>query len=168
LCLSLDIPERTLSLSTTRFLSQEISMILPGYTGSSTISVSIEPTASRSTVSLGFLYRLQLLPIFDRYGRYVCEIPVCVPTRGGFYTSNLSLQCSHATGNADITLGSDWISTSSAVFCDDGLGLEDPAQSIISSLPAGYYWSPNDGTSTIHQHCSQLTHTFYRYATPSQ
>jgi len=124
-------------------------MILPGFTGSSPISISVEANASRSTITLSSVYQLQLLPLFDRFGRYTCEIPLSVPTRNGFYTSKVSLECSHVPRDVEVILGSDWISDSSAAFCDDGSGLEDPALSVASCLPAGHYWSPNDGTPSF-------------------
>lgn len=120
-------------------------MLLPGYTGSSTVSVSIEPNVSRSVIPLSSVYELQLLPLLDRFGHYFCEIPLSVPTRSGFFTSNLSLECSHPSSDANVTLGSDWLSVCSAAFNDDGTELEDPPQSVISSLPTGNYWTPNDG-----------------------
>ena len=127
-------------------------MILPGFTNSLSVSISIEPTASRSTITLSLVYRLGLAPLFNRFGRYTCDTSVSVPTRGGFYTSKFSFECSHAPGDAEIVLGSDWMSACSATTCNDSAGLEDPTVPIIGSLPAGHYWSPNDGaidTSTV-------------------
>ena len=126
-------------------------MILPGFTGSSPVSVSVEPDVSRSTLALSSAYKLQLLPLFDRFGRYACDIPISIPTRGGFYTSKVSLECSHEPRDAEVILGLDWITACSAVLCDDGSGLEDPALSIISSLPVGHYWTPNDGMIVTYQ-----------------
>jgi hypothetical protein len=164
------VPKQPLSLSTTCACSllEEITMILPGFTGSSAVSVSIEPNVSRSTISLSSVYRLQLLPLFDRYGRYLCEVPVCVPTRGGFYTSKIPLECSCATRDADIILGSDWISTCLVGFRDDGQGLEDPTQLAMSSLPASHYWSPNGGTTITYQLYLRLTRNFRRHGKPSR
>jgi len=125
-------------------------MKLPGFTGSSPVSVSVEPTASRSAITLGSAYQLQLLPLFDRSGRYTCDITLSVPTRGGCYTSKISLECSHELKNTEIILGSDWISSCSAVPCNDGSGLEDPTLSVMGSLPAGHYWSPSEGMGTQH------------------
>jgi hypothetical protein len=107
------------------------------------------PVASRSTITLSSVHWLQLLPPFDCFGRYVCDIPLSTPTRGGFYTSRLSLGCSHTPGDTDITLGSDWIAACSAAFCDDTaeLTIEDPGASVVASLPVGHYWTPNDGTN---------------------
>ncbi|KAF9648364.1 hypothetical protein BDM02DRAFT_2301750 [Thelephora ganbajun] len=119
-------------------------MILPGFTGSSPVSVSVEPTASWSTIALGSAYRLQLLPLFDHFGRYRCDFPLSVPTRSGFYTSEVSLECSHTPGDAGVILGPDWISACSAAPCDDWSELEGPTLSIVSSLPAGNYWTAND------------------------
>ena len=84
-------------------------MILPGFTNSSSVSVSVEPNTPLSTIALSSAHRLELLPLFNRFGRYACDITLSVPTRGGFYTSNVSLGCSHAPGGAEITLGLDWI-----------------------------------------------------------
>ena len=69
---------------------------------------------SRSTITLRSVYRLQLLPLFDRFCCYACDVCFSVPTRGGFYTPKFSLERSHVTGNAEITLGSDWMTRYSA------------------------------------------------------
>ncbi|KAF9786787.1 hypothetical protein BJ322DRAFT_1217792 [Thelephora terrestris] len=124
-------------------------MILPGFTGSSHISISVEPDVSQSTITLSSVYQLDLLPLFDRFGRYTCEIPLSVPTRNGSYTSKVSLECSYVPRDAEVILGSDWISNSSAAFCDDGSGLEDPPMSVTLSLPVGHYWTPNDDVQTL-------------------
>ena len=130
-------------------LSQDPTMLLPGFSASTSVSVSVEPNTSLSTIALSSAYRLQLSPLFNRFGRYVCDIPLSIPTRSGFFTSNISLECSHAQTDAEITLGSDRISACSVMPCDDGSGLEDPAISVVSSLPAGHYWSPSSGTTII-------------------
>ena len=135
-------------------ISRDIAMKLPGFTGSSSVSVSVEPSTSLSTITLGSAYRLHLSPLFNRFGRYVCDIPLSVPTRSGCHTSNVSLECSHTPRDAEIILGSDWISACSAVLRDDGSGLEDPALSVISSLPAGHYWSPGKGMTTAYINCA--------------
>ena len=129
-------------------------MILPGFTGSSSVSVSVEPSASLSTITLSSAYRPHLSPLFNSFGRYTCDIPLSDPTRSGCNTSNVSLECSHTPKDAEIILWSDWISTCSAVLRDDGSGLEDPALFVISSLPAGHYWSPGKGTTTVYINCT--------------
>ena len=52
------VPKQTLSLSTicVRSLLEEVTIILPGFFGSSAVSVSIEPNVFRSTVSLSLVY----------------------------------------------------------------------------------------------------------------
>ena len=69
-------------------------MILPGFTGSSPVSISVEPNTSRSTIVFSLAYQLQLLPLFDRFGRYVCDVTLSAPTRSGFYTFKIFLDCS--------------------------------------------------------------------------
>ena len=125
-------------------------MILPGSTNSLPVLVSIEPNMSRSTIGFSSVYRLKLLPVFNCFGHYICEIPLSVPTRSGFYTSNISLECSYASGDAEVILGTNWISACSITFCDDGSGLEDPAMSVISCLPTGHYWSPSGGMNLVY------------------
>jgi len=120
-------------------------MMLSGLTGSSSISISVEPNAPRSTIAFGSVYRLKLLPLFNPSGRYVCDTSLSIPTRGGFYTCNISLECSHTHENAEVVLGSDWISACSATLCDDRVKLEDPTEALIASLPAGHYWSSDNG-----------------------
>ena len=71
--------------------------------------------------------------------------PLSIPTRGGFYTCNISLECSHTHENAEVVLGSDWISACSAMLCDDRVKLEDLTEALIVSLPAGHYWSSDNG-----------------------
>jgi len=137
------------SLPSHPFLSQG-TMILPGFTNSKTVSVSVEPNTPLSTITLSSAHRLQLLPLFNHLGRYACDVVLSVPTRGGSYTSHVSLGCSHTPGGAEIALGSDWISACSATLSDDGSGLEDPGLSIISSLPAGHYWTPSNGTTIVY------------------
>jgi hypothetical protein len=97
--------------------------------------------------------------VLDRFGCYGCEIPLSVPTRSGFCTSKISLQCSHAPRDADVAHGSDWISICSVTFCGDESGLNDLNLSVISSLPAGHYWNPSDGTTVTYQR--QLSTDFY-------
>ena len=123
--------------------------MFPGFVGSSPVSISVVPTVSRSTITLSSVYRLQLLPLFDRFGRYACDVCFSVPTSGGFYTSKISLECSHVTGDAEITLGSDWMTGCSATFCKDGAELEDPTTSSIASFLAGHYWSPSSDGKII-------------------
>jgi len=120
-------------------------MILPGFTGSSPVSISVDPTAAQSTIALSSVHRLKLLPLFNRFGRYVCDIPLSIPTRGGFYTSKVSLECSHEPGDAEVILGPDWFSACSPALCGNGSDLEDPAPATVSSLPAGHYWTLSDG-----------------------
>ena len=67
----------------------------------------------------------------------------------GFYTFRMSLQCCHVLEESDIVLGSDWVFASGAVSCDNDSGLLDPSQSVIASLPEGYYWTPDEGESTL-------------------
>jgi hypothetical protein len=50
-------------------------MILPGFTSSSLVSILIELNGSQSTIALSFFYQLQLVPLFDCFGYYVCEPP---------------------------------------------------------------------------------------------
>jgi len=120
-------------------------MILPGFIGHLSVSISVEPNTSRSTIALSSAYRLELLPVFDRFGHYICDTSLSVPTRNGFYTSKVLLECSHTPKDAEIILGLDWISACCAVVRDDGSGLEDPIPSALSSFPAGHCWSPDDG-----------------------
>ena len=129
-------------------------MILPSFAGSSPVSVSGEPSTSLSTITLSSAYRLHLSPLFNRLGRYVYDIPLSVPTRSGCHISNVSLEYSHTLMDAEINLGSDWISTCSAVLRDDGSGLEDPALPVNSYLPAGHYWSPSNGTTIVYINCA--------------
>ena len=124
-------------------------MELPGFTGSSPVSVLVEPTTSRSAIALSLVYRLQLLPLFDRFGHYTCDITLSVPTCSGCYTSKLSLECSHDLKGTEIVLGLDWMSACSVARCNNGPGLEDPAPAVVGSLPAGHYWSPGDGTGAL-------------------
>jgi len=105
--------------------------------------VEVQPTTTTSTITLATVYRLGLLPKLDRFGRNTCDTTLSIPTSSGFYTSQTPLRCSHTPGENDIVLGSDWISATGSVFCDNGPGLLDPSQSVIASLPDGYYWSPN-------------------------
>ena len=140
-----------LSLSTVSFFAYAhpappgINMILPGFTGSLPISVSVEPAVSRSTIVLSSAYRLQLLPILGHHGHYICDICLSVPTRSGFYTFKISLECVHSLGGAEVTLGSDWVAACSPTLCSDGL--EDPVPTVISSFPAHYHWNSSNGTS---------------------
>lgn len=132
-------------------------MILPGFTSDSPVSILIEPNVSLSKIAFNSVYRLRLSPLLNHSGCHVCEIPLSIPTRDGFYTSKVYLQCSHALRESEVILGSDWISTCSVAFCKDGSGVEDPIDAVVSSLPPGHYWSPNDGTSTIYQPFCWLT-----------
>ena len=119
--------------------------MLSGLVNPSTVSVEVQPMATTSTIALAAVRQLGLLAKFDHFGRYICNPLLSVLTSGGFYTSRTSLRCSHASGDSDIILGSDWISVTNSVFCSDGSGLLDPSQSAIASLPEGYHWSPNEG-----------------------
>ena len=134
-------PSSTLRRTTYQLQRRMIS----GLVNSSTVSVAVQSTAAASTIALSAVYRLGLIPTFDRFGRYACDVPLSVPTRSGFYTSRIPLKCHHASEESDIVLGSDWLFASGAVSSDDGFGLLDPPQSIIASLPEGYHWTPNEG-----------------------
>jgi hypothetical protein len=122
-------------------------VILPGFTGSSHISISVNPNTSCSTIALSSVYRLGLLPIFDKFGCHSCEVTLSVPTRSGFYTSKFPPDCLHTLGDADITLGSEWVSDCSIALYEDGSGLEDPSQLAISSLSANHHWNTSNGMS---------------------
>lgn len=124
--------------------------MLAGLINSSTVSVVVEPMTTMSTISLSPVYRLGLLPLFNRFGRYSCETSLSVPTNGGFYTCRMSLNCCHAPGESDITLGSDWVFASGADFRNGGCGLPDPPQSAIASLPEGYHWTLNEGEIVLY------------------
>lgn len=137
-------------------------MILPGFTGSSPVSVLIERNVARSSITLGSVYKTGITPTFDRFGKYVCEVPLSVPTRSCVYTSRIPLECSHALSNTDIVLGMDWISTCCAILSDDALVLEDPGLSAIAALPAGHYWTGNDGMFITIPFSSQLKIGFPR------
>jgi len=121
--------------------------MLSGLINSSTVSVDILPVSPTSTIALATVYRLGLLPKFDRFGRYTCDPQLSVPTSSGFYTSRTPLRCSHTLGESDITLGSDWVAVTGSVFCGDGSELLDPPRSAITSLSDGYHWSPNEDRS---------------------
>ena len=120
-----------------------------GLINSVTVSVAIRPTIPTSTITLSAVYRLQLIPIFDRFGLLLCDTPLSVPTANGFYTSKLSLRCCHNSGESDIVLGSDWISACGAVLCNDGSELADPPRPTIASLPPGYYWNRSEGEVVV-------------------
>ena len=132
------------------YISQNM---LVGLINSVPVSVAVQPATSTSTITLSAAFQHQLLPIFDRFGLYTCNISLSVPTNNGFYTSKLSLQCSHTPGESDIILGSDWMSTCSVVLCDGGFILADPSRPAITSLPAGHYWTRNEGeiVSSLYQ-----------------
>jgi hypothetical protein len=105
--------------------------------------MSVVPTASRSTIPLSSVYQLQLLPLFDRFGRCawisLCLFrPVVGPTPLNFLL------------DIYMSLGTLWAGLDHCfptTFCHDRveLELEDPTTSVIASLPAGHYRSPNDG-----------------------
>ena len=130
---------------------------LSGLINSSPVSLEVQPTAVRSTIALAVVYRLQLLPKFDRFGHYTCDSALSVPTSNGFYTSRTPLLCSNASEDHDIVLGSDWISATGSVPCNDGSGLLDPSSSAVASLPQGYCWSPNKGETVLSLHDSLVT-----------
>ena len=119
--------------------------MLVGLITSIPVSVAVEPTTATSTILLSAVYRLQLLPKFDCFSLYTCDTLLSVPTRTGFYTSKLSLQCSHTPGESEVILSSDWMSACSAALCDDALGLVDPPNPVVTLLPPGNYWSQNEG-----------------------
>jgi hypothetical protein len=96
--------------------------MLSGLVGSSSVLISVEPNDPRSTIVFGPVYRLNLLPLFNLSGR------------------------SHAHEDAEIVLSPDRIPTCSVTLCDDGVKLEDSAEALVASLPAGHYWSLSNGT----------------------
>ena len=64
------------------------------------MSILVKPTTSISTISFAAACRLQLIPLFHRFGFYSCDTSLFVPTGTIFYTSKVSLQCSHPDGRA--------------------------------------------------------------------
>jgi hypothetical protein len=64
----------------------------------------------------------------------VCNSYPSVLTRRKFYTSNVSLECSHVPRDSEAIIG-----------------LEDPTPSIILPPPDGNYRSPSDGTTIIYR-----------------
>ena len=119
--------------------------MLVGLINSIPVLILVKLMTSTSTISLAAAYRLQLLPLFNRFGFYSCNTSLFVPTNNGFYTSKVCLQCSHSSGERDIVLGSDWISLCGVVLCDDGSGLVDPLHPAGEPLPPGHCWSRNEG-----------------------
>lgn len=115
--------------------------MLSGLINSSIVSVVIEPTTTTSTITLSAIYRLGLLPVFNRFGQYTCDTSLSVPTHDGFYTSGMFLRCCHLPRESDIILGSDWVTASGAVFCDDGFSLLDPSR----RCQKVNHWTPNGG-----------------------
>ena len=100
-------------------------------------------------------------PLFDRFGRYACDVSLSVPTRGGF-TLVKCLSNFHVPGGAEVVFRLDWIAASSAMLCDDRIELADPTAPTVASLPVDYHWSPNDGAIACHRAMllMVLTHTF--------
>ena len=84
-------------------------MILLSFTDFSSISLSVNPSASRSTIVLSSVYGPEL-PIFDKFGRYSCEVTQSILTRSCIYTLKLSFKRLHTSGDADVTLGLERIS----------------------------------------------------------
>ena len=119
--------------------------MLSGTISSSLVSVVVQPTTTISTIALSTVFRLGLVPLFNRSGHYTCEVFLSIPTIDGFYTSRTYLRCCHVSGNIEIVLGSDWVVACGAALCDDGSRLLDPSQSAVASLPEGYHWTPNEG-----------------------
>ena len=86
-----------------------------------------------STIALSAVYCLQFLPLFGRSGLHACDVSLSVPTSGGFYTSSLSLQCSHTT-ESDVILGFDWMSSCGVALSDDRCEPVDPSHVVVMSL----------------------------------
>ena len=112
--------------------------MLSGILNSSSMSIVVQPMTTMSTISFPTVYRLGLLPILNRFGHYVCNSSLSVPTSRGFYTSQISLRCCHTLDEDDVILGSDWVSVNGATFPDDGSTLQDPSQSVILIHPHSF------------------------------
>ena len=138
--------------------------MLVGLISSVPVSVTIQPGVPTSTITLSAAYRLELLPLFDRSGLYTCNTSLSVPTNNGFYTSKVTLQCSHTPGECDIILGSDWTSACGATLCTDGSGLVDPPHPAVTSLPPGHCWSPNKGKPVMFLDANSLLSFFRRFS----
>ena len=93
---------------------------------------------------------LQLLPLFNCFGRYSCKVPSPIPMRGGFYTSKLSLDCSPMPSDTNIMLGSDWISPHSTMMGPHCKSCPSPP-----FLSSSHHWSPSEnphkGMTTAHR-----------------
>ena len=81
-----------------------------------------------------------------------CDIPlhmpikeILIPTSSGSYCSCLSLIISNYDLTADVLLGMDWISITSATT--DGKTLHDPLEHTVVSLPHGHAWYSSRGMS---------------------
>ena len=83
------------------------------------------------------LYRLpaSTAPKIRSLGLYTCDTPLSVLTRTGFYTSKLSLRCSHTPGESDAILGPDWMLACGAALCDDDFESVDPPNPVVMLLP---------------------------------
>lgn len=137
--------------------------MLVGVINSVPVSILVEPATSISTISFAAAYRLQLNPLFNRFGFYSCDASLSVPTANGFYTSKIALQCSHTSVESDVVLGHDWVSTCSAVFCDGGYGLVDPSHPETEPLPPGHCWTQSEGENvsflnTVAHRCAFRRH----------
>ena len=119
--------------------------MLVGLVNSIPVSIVVQPRTPTSTITLSAAYRLQLLPLFDRFGVYTCDTSFSVPIGNGYHTSKPSLQCPHASGESDVVLGYDWTPACRVATCDSGSELADPPPSVVTSLPLDHYWSRNEG-----------------------
>ena len=72
---------------------------------------------------------------------------ILIPTLSGSYHSHLSLIISNYDLTADVLLGMDWISATSATT--HGNTLNDPSVHAMACLPHGHTWYSSRGTSEL-------------------
>ena len=120
---------------------------LLGITNTLPCVLLIDPASPHCHVSSGYLYRTSLPCKIDPKGCLRSEFTVSVPSLGGYHTStDMSLAVSPRS-DADIILGSDWVSMCRIRFAANVL-LEPPLETVVH-LPDEHKWTP-DGALLLH------------------
>ena len=155
--------------SPTPATTNEVQIMLAGMINSASVSVVVYPETPTSTIALSATYRLISSSPFSTVSASTLatfRFPF-QPAVAGFYTSRLSLRCSHTT-ESNVILVSDWMSSCGVALSDDVSELADRLQTtilfatiflIIREYSAAYDFS--DTSHVISRSVSNIASRYY-------
>jgi len=105
------------------------------------VTVDLDPSSSRSLISLSLAHTLNLPCIFTATGHQTCSATLVVPTINGFYRSRLEFTAGYDLP-AGVVLGSDWVVPCQPIPLEGQSSLQQPMPHFLDRLPPPHRWYP--------------------------